>query len=194
MKLFPLPTKLWLPLLFSFAAVRAAEPATNEEKTVDLFEQTRATIAVPAGYRYVAEKSSRGLPSVRIDQPDGKVSLQITFFPDPSQILLAARAQKDLMHETFFSYVGTSVEKAMQFEDLEAKVGKGTFCVFTDASLVGKAELPENEFLHVTAGVKAWPGAFAVFSLFSNDTKSEGYRALMATLRESVQERPSPLK
>jgi hypothetical protein len=66
--------------------------------------------------------------------------------------------------------------------------------VFTDAALVGKAELPPNEYRHLTAGVKAWAGVMVVFRLFSNDTASEAHRAAMRVLRESVEERPVPLR
>ena len=66
--------------------------------------------------------------------------------------------------------------------------------MFTDAALVGKPQLPPNEFLHVTIGLKAWPGGCAVFKLFSNDVVSAGYRALLTMLRESVVPKPvSPL-
>lgn len=83
----------------------------------------------------------------------------------------------------------------MQFEELRPKVGAATYCVFTDAKLVGKppGEYPPGEYLHVTAGVKAWPGIVATFTLFSNDTKSEAYQALLKVLRESVHEKPAPL-
>ena len=80
----------------------------------------------------------------------------------------------------------------MQFEELTPRRGAGTFCVFTDAALVGKAELPPNEYRHLTAGVKAWEGVMVVFRLFSNDTKSESHLAAMRVLRESVEERPVP--
>jgi hypothetical protein len=86
-----------------------------------------------------------------------------------------------------------SVEKAMQFEELDPKVGAGTYCVFTDANLVGKAKLPPGEFLHSTTGLKAWPGVVAVFTLLSNDTTSHEYTSVMKMLRTSVEERAPPL-
>ena len=82
----------------------------------------------------------------------------------------------------------------MQFEELEPRTGAGTYCVFTDANLIGKAEVPAGEYLHLTAGLKAWPGVVAVFRLFSNETDSPEYQALMKTLRESLLERPVPLR
>jgi hypothetical protein len=99
------------------------------------------------------------------------------------------------MVRAFQEYVPQSAEQAMQFEELDPRTGAGTYCVFTDATLVGKPQLPANEFLHVTAGVKAWRGGYVVFKLFSNDTLSAEYRALLKMLRDSVAELPvSPLK
>jgi hypothetical protein len=163
------------------------------EETIPLFENHQVTISVPAGFSCARNKDQRGLTAVHIAHPKDKASLQITFFPDPDGQMTTPRAQKELMHETFFSYVETSREKAMQFVDLEPRAGKGTYCVFTDAGLIGKAPYPPGDFLHVTAGVKAWPGVFAVFSIFSNDTTSAEYRELLNTLRDSVQEKAAPL-
>jgi hypothetical protein len=105
-----------------------------------------------------------------------------------------ARARKEKMVELFQEYVDSSVEKAMQFEELDPRTGAGTYCVFTDASLVGKKKFPPGEFLHFTTGLKAWPGVLAIFRVFSNDTTSAEYRAAMKMLRESVQEKAVPLK
>jgi hypothetical protein len=98
------------------------------------------------------------------------------------------------MVEFFQEYVAGSVEKAMEFEELSPRRGAGTFCVFTDAALVGKTELPPNEYHHLTVGVKAWSGTMVVFRLFSQDLKSAAHLAALRVLRESVEERPVPLR
>jgi hypothetical protein len=98
------------------------------------------------------------------------------------------------MVELFNTYVEGSVEKAMRFEELEPRRGAGTYCVFTDANLVGKTELPPNEFRHLTVGIKAWSGVLTIVRLFSQDTTSAEYQALLKLLRESVEERPVPLR
>jgi hypothetical protein len=58
---------------------------------------------------------------------------------------------------------------------------------------VGRTDLPPGEYLHVTAGLKAWPGVVVIFRFFSNDTDSPGYQAIMKMLRESLQEKSVPL-
>jgi hypothetical protein len=119
-----------------------------------------------------------------------KISLQITFLPDPEQLFSSARTRREFMNDNFKQFVGGSVEKAMQFEELEPKVGGGTYCVFTDAELVGKSKLPAGQFLNSTTGLKAWPGVYAVFEVLSQDIKSREYTAVMKMLRDSVHELP----
>ena len=177
---------------FALAAVAAA--GAQREENVFLFGNRKVAVAVPAGLGFASNKDDRGLITVRIGHPQDKISAQITFLPDPDGQYATARARKEFMNENFQGYVGSSVEKAMQFEELEPRVGAGTYCIFTDASLVGKTSLPPGEFLHSTAGLKTWPGIVAIFSVFSNETTSKDYQAVMKMLRESVQEKPVPLR
>jgi hypothetical protein len=97
------------------------------------------------------------------------------------------------MHAHFQSYLLASVDQVMQFEELLPRTGGGTYAVFTDASLVGKTP-PAGEYLLCTAGVKAWSGVGAVFTLLSSATDSPAHRALLALLRESAWEKPVPLR
>ena len=187
-------TKFMRFLLFlGFFAAAGAAPKIQEE-TVFIFQNRRVTIAVPEGLGFASSKDDRGLISAKLGHPKAKISLEITFRPDPDGAFATARSRKEFMNEIFHVYVDNSTEKAMQFEELEPRVGAGTYCVFTDASLVGKKKLPPGEYLHSTTGLKTWPGVVAIFSLFSNDTKSKEYQALMTMLRESIAEKPGPLR
>lgn len=188
--------KTWVSFLLLFplllAAVSAAPPGQDE--TVFIFQNRRITITVPAGLGFASSRDDRGVITVRIGHPKEKVSLELTFLPDPDGRFATARGRKEFLNETFHAYVASSVEKAMQFEELDPRAGAGTYCVFTDANLVGRAKLPAGEFLHSTTGLKAWSGVGAVFTLFSNETQSKEYQSLMTMLRESVAEKPGPLR
>lgn len=166
--------------------------AEGHEEAVFLFQNRRVLLAVPEGLGFASSRSDRGLISVRLGHPKDTLSMQIDFLPDPDGALATARSRKEFMNETFHGYVASSTEKAMRFEELDPLVGAGTYCVFTDASLVGKTKLPPGEYLHSTTGIKAWPGVVAVFTLFSNDTRSKEYQAVMTMLKESVAEAPAP--
>lgn len=180
-------------LLLGAAGGFAAGEASREE-TLSLFENRKISIQVPQLHTYNAHKDETGIATVRIADPKEKVSLQLTFLPDPEDRFSKSRARREQMFEVFQEYVGSSKEQAMQFEELEPRTGAGTYCVFTDKALIGKESLPPNEYLHLTGGVKAWPGVVAIFRLFSNDTTSPEYTALMKVVRESVEERLVPLR
>lgn len=183
--------KLLLPILLAQAVVHAGP---RREETVFLFENRKLVIEVPPGFGYSHSKDDLGLMNVHLATPKDTVTVHLLFLPDPEGRFGSARARKEKMVDLFQEYAESSVEKAMQFEELDPVRGAGTYCVFTDAKLVGQSTLPPGEYLHFTTGLKAWPGVLAIFRVFSNDTKSPDYRALMKMLRESVQEKPVPLK
>ena len=146
-------------LFFTVAQVAfAAAPAKEREETVFIHQNRRVTITVPEGLGYAVEKDERGLITVRMADRKDQITLSITFAPIPTDTFKSVRDRKDFIVENFQAYVGSSVEKAMQFEELEPKIGAGSYCVFTDASLIGKPRPSANEFLHCVGGVKTWPG------------------------------------
>ena len=187
LKFFPLSC-------LAIAGLCAAVTVASHEETLSLFESRKVAINVPEGFDYATSKNDVGIQQVRLADPNHRVSLDIVFLPDPDSQYKQARARREMLNEQFGDYVDSSAEKGLQFEELEPRTGAGTYCVFTDAKLVGKTELPAGEYLHLTAGLKTWPGVLAIFRLFSNDTSSTEYQAAMKMLRESVQEKAVPLK
>ena len=185
-----------LPMLLILALGAAGLFAAEEsrEEAFLIFENRKLSIAVPTGFECVTAKDETGLvAAVRIADAKERCSLEIRFVPDADRRYAQARARCELMNEVFGEYVRASSEKGMQFEELEPRAGAGTYCVFTDSSLVGRADLPPGEYLHVTAGLKAWPGVVVIFRFFSNETDTPGYQAIMKMLRESLQEKSVPL-
>jgi len=174
--------------------LQAGAKLQRPEETLALFDQHRLTIAVPDGFSYQVNHADSGVAQVKMAGAASQVNLDIVFIPDPDEQFKNARSRRELLNDEFNEFVEHSTEHAMQFEELAPRTGTGTYCVFTDTKLVGKTEMPAGEYLHLTAGVKAWPGVVAVFRLFSNDTKSADYQAAMKMLRESVQEKPVPLR
>lgn len=177
--------------VLSCCALALVASAKEQEQSVFLFQNRKVSIPVPDGFGFASNKAENGMMTVNISDKKDTLSLSITFLPDPEDRFASARSRKEFMAENFRDYVASSIEQAMQFEDFESKTGAGTLCVFTDASLVGKTKLPRGEFLHSTAGVKAWPGVLAVFSLFSADTKSRDYQALLTLLRDGLRQEGS---
>ena len=185
----PLFVALVLPVL---AVATETIPKLREQK-IALSETREVIIAVPDGFALVTGQAD-GLIAVKLSDEKESVTIDIQFLPDPEGRYATPRARMELMHDMFVEYVDASSEKGMQFEELGPKTGAGTYCVFTDKKLLGKTELPPGEYVHLTNGIKVWPGVVAVFRCFSNDTTSPGYKAILETLRQSVHERPVPMK
>lgn len=175
-------------------AAAIAARAEPREVVVPLHEGRRAGVAVPAGFQAVMKKDPAGVPALELAAPHRRVTLRVVFLPDADEAVASARTRREKMFELFREFVDASTEKAMRFEELAPRAGAGTFCVFTDARLAGKAPYPPGEYLHVTAGVKAWDGMLAVFTCFSNDTTSADYQAVLRVLRESLGEKVGPLR
>lgn len=181
-------------ILVCVGAAGLALAAAQREEVVSILDGRRVSVAVPPGFSFTPERDAAGLVQVQLTHADQRINLDLLFVPDPDGQAGTARARRERMVELFNDYVADSVEKAMRFEELEPRRGAGTFCVFTDAKLVGKTELPPNEYIHLTCGVKAWPGVMVIVRLFSNDTTGATYQAAMRLLRESIEERPVPLR
>lgn len=183
--------RFFAPALFlvSVAAALALPTSKSKEETVFLFENRKVAIAVPEGCGFASDKDDEGTMAVQIADPKNKVRAEIVFAPDPEQRFARATDRQEKMVDMFQRFVGDSVEKAMQFQELEPTVGAGTYCVFTDAKLAAEKKVPEGEYLHFTTGLKSWPGVVAVFRIFTNDTASKEYKGVMAMLRESVAEK-----
>ncbi|MFM8617731.1 MAG: hypothetical protein ACKOE8_03260 [Opitutaceae bacterium] len=186
---FPFFAACCLSVISSVAAA-----AVQREEAVALPDGRRVSIAVPAGWRFEQARNEGGAPHAVLNAADGQASLDLSFLPDPDGKARRLRGRNELMVEFFQEVVAGSVEKAMEFQELSPRRGAGTYCVFTDAALFGKTELPPNEYHHLTVGVKAWEGVRVVFRLFSQDVKSEAHLAALRVLRESVEERPVPLR
>jgi hypothetical protein len=188
--MLPIVRLLWLGLMLT-ALVGSGHAA---EESIPIFGGRRVTIAVPEGFRSELGRDPSGRVLVRLADAGDRHSLEIGFLSEEDGQWGRARGRRELMHELYAEYVASSREQAMQFEELEPRSGGGTYCVFTDAALIGRADLPAGEYLHLTAGVKAWPGVAVTFRLFSQDVVSHRYRELMRVLRESVWEKPVPLR
>jgi hypothetical protein len=172
----------------------AAPAAAQREEILELAPGRRVTLAVPPGFAVERPADPAAPPELRLRDAAGTVSLDLAFLPDPEGRAATPRARRERLVELFEEHVAASVEQAMRFEELEPRRGAGTWCLFTDRALVGRAELPPNEYRLLAVGVKAWPGVMVVFRLFSQDAASAAHRAAWGILRDSVEERPVPLR
>jgi len=176
------------------AAPASVLAAAQREEILELAPGRRVTIAVPAGFVVERARDPAAPLELRLRDAAGAVSLDLAFLPDPEGRAATPRARRERLVELFEEHVSASVEQAMRFEELEPRRGAGTWCLFTDRALVGRVELPPNEYRLLAVGVKAWSGVMVVFRLFTQDAESPAHRAAWGLLRESVEERLAPLR
>jgi hypothetical protein len=182
------PSKIFLALLtFASDATLFAKEKSNDQ--ILLLGDRRVTIAVPDGYIYSSGRNEQGVIMVKIADAREKIDLQVRFQPDPESRLGAESQQMEFLANVCQQYAESSVEKSYNFTPLAPHRGAGTYCMFTDASLVGR-EPPPGEVRNVTTGVKAWPGWALVFTILSNDTASKEYQTALKLMRESFEEKP----
>jgi hypothetical protein len=188
------PVKKNLSFLSLWVVLALAPAVSAKEETLILFQDHNLTIDVPEGYLFSSGRDERGIISVKISDPKEKIDLQVSFFPDAKNRLATEEGQMSSVAELCQPYAEGSVEKSYDFKALEPQSGTGTYCVFTDASLVKKMPFPPGEFLNVTCGVKSWPGCYLIFTLLSNDTTSKEYQTAMKLVKASFAEKPDPGK
>src|SRR4051812_40800724 len=151
--------------LASAAAGFAKEKAHDETILLDTH---RVTISVPEGFVYSSGRDEDGALMAKIADAKEKIDLQVRFQADPSSRLGTESQQMEFLATICRQYAEGSVEKGYDFKPLEPRHGSGTYCAFTDASLVGKLPAPKGEFLHITQGVKVAPGWILIFTVLSN--------------------------
>ena len=178
-------------VLLAVVPMAALLRAKDDGENIILFQNHRISIAVPRGLIYSSGRDDDGTIMAKIIDAKETNQLQVSFRSDPASQLGTERQQIDFLAQVCQRYAEGSVERRYDFKPLEPHSGTGTYCTFTDASLVGTTP-PKGEFLHVTTGVKVWPGWVIVFTLLSNDNASKEYQMLLAVLKDSFEEKPAP--
>lgn len=182
-----------LLLFFVLLATGVRVQAKNPVENTILFLDHRVSITVPAGFTYSSGRDDDGTIVAQLADSKQVNKLQVQFQPDPAGRLATETQQMDFLAMACRRYAEGSVERSFDFKPLEPRSGHGTYCSFTDASLVGRTP-PKGEFLHVTTGVKVWPGWVIVFTLLSNDAASKDHQTLLSLVRESFEEKAPEAK
>ena len=181
---------LGLFLLLAATAVGAKEKDKDHDESLILATGKRVSVTVPAGYVYSSGRDESGAIMAKVADAKEKVVLQVQFLPDPDGRFATEQPQMEYLARACQQYAEGSVEKSYNFTPLAPHRGAGTYCVFTDASLVG-TEPPKGQVLNVTTGIKSWPGWFFVFTVLSNDTTSKEYQTALKLVKESFEEIPA---
>lgn len=167
--------------LFAVTALARAE-------TLDLGTHGSLSFAVPKGWTYSVQKEEDNGYAVTISPPAGvnaKLLMNVTFVPEPRPIT------KEEVNEKVLSiceqFVDASVEKKSVLRDFAVPAPSfGSYCVFTDASLVGQPA-KADEFKVIGVGILRFSDdVMAAVSLASDDEKGADFAAMLGSATSAV--------
>jgi hypothetical protein len=169
----------FLPLLalLSLAASARAD-------TVDLGPRGSLSIAVPRGWTLASQKEEDSGLAITISPPsdvNAKLLVNIAFVPEPKPV------SKDEVNEKVLTvcdqFVDASVEKKKTLRDFPvAAPAFGSYCVFTDASLVGQPA-KKDEFKVIGVGIIRFSDdVMAAVSIAADDPKGPDFAAMLAAV------------
>jgi hypothetical protein len=159
-------------------------PAFASADTVDLGTRGTLSVAVPKGWTMSTQKEEDSGVAVTLSPPAGvnaKLLLNVAFVPEPKPV------SKDEVEEKVLSvcdqFVDASVEKKKIPREFSLTGSAfGSYCVFTDASLVGKAS-KSDEFKVIGVGIIRYSDdVMAAVSIAGDDEKGSDFGAMMAAI------------
>ena len=90
-------------------------------------------------------------------------------------------------------FVSESVEKKQNLKEFSLEKGYGCYCLFTDASLVGKKTTPGNYKVMGSGQVQPVDNLVGVVSLFADEADGEEMKAMVRIIN-SLKVKPSAAK
>ena len=162
-------------------------PLSALADTVDLGAHGTLSIDVPKGWKLASTKSDAGFDLV-IAPPEGvnaKLLFSVVFVPNGATAVKADVDDKVLAEAEQF--VGISVEKKKTLRKYAmAGDAYGAYCVFTDASLVGKPPEKDN-FKVITVGILWFNDSVGVsVSEVCDDEKGPEFAAMLAAINSTT--------
>jgi hypothetical protein len=137
------------------------------------------SVVVPGGWAAKVEPPGKGGYALSFQPTDGSnVKCLLTFLyaanrkPDKAVI----RAAVLRICEQF---VSQSVEKKADLKDFSLEKGFGAYCVFTDASLVGKEVRPGEYKVMGSGQVQPNEDMLGVVSLFADDAAGQEFKVMV---------------
>ena len=159
-------------------------PAFASADTIDLGTRGTLALTVPKGWTLSSQKEEDSGFAITLSPPAGvnaKLLLNIAFVPEPKPV------SKDEVDEKVLSvcdqFVDASVEKKKTLRDFSLSGSAfGSYCVFTDASLVGQPAKP-NEFKVIGIGIIRYSDeVMAAVSVAGDDEKGPEFAAMTAAV------------
>jgi hypothetical protein len=163
-------------------------PAMASADTIDLGTRGTFSITVPKGWTLSSQKEEDAGFALTISPPAGvnaKMLLNIAFVPEPKPVT------KDEINEKVLSvcdqFVDQSVEKKKNLREFSLSGSAfGSYCVFTDASLVGQPPRVDS-FKIIAVGIARYSDeVMGAVSLACDDAAGPDFAAMLAAVSSST--------
>lgn len=137
------------------------------------------SVVVPEGWTAKEEPPGKGGYALSFQPTDGSnVKCLLTFIyganrkPDKAVIRAALLRSCE-------QFLSQSVEKKAELKDFSLEKGFGAYCVFTDASLVGKEAKPGSYKVMGSGQIQPNEDMLGVVSMFADDVGGKEFRAMV---------------
>ncbi len=165
-------------------AVLALCPLAAAAETLDLGPNGAFGITLPKGWTLSSQKVQDSGYTVTLSPPadvNAKCIINVTFVPDPQPV--SREKIQEEVRDVSDQFVEQSVEKKKVTRDLAVAGGAyGCYCVFTDASMVGKPS-KHDEFKVIGVGIVQYDDkVMAAFSIAADDEKGPDFAAMVAAV------------
>jgi hypothetical protein len=163
-------------------------PLVAYPETVDLGTHGTFSIAVPRDWKLASHKEEDSGYAITLSPPaseNAKCLINITFVAEPKSV------SKETVDEEVLSvcdqFVDQSVEKKKTLRDFGSTGGAyGSYCVFTDASMVGQTP-KRDEFKVIGIGIIHFrDDVMAAISLAAEEENSADFLAMLAAVKSAT--------
>lgn len=163
-------------------------PAFLSAETIALGLHGSLGIGVPKGWTLSTQKEEDSGVAITLSPPAGvnaKLLLNIAFVPEPKPVTKEEVNEKVLT--VCDQFVDASVEKKKTLADFGVKAPAfGSYCIFTDASLVGQPAKPD-EFKVIAVGIVRYSDdVMAAVSVAGDDARGADFNAMMAAISSTT--------
>jgi hypothetical protein len=161
-----------------------ASTVAQSQRSVSVRGGPKFIVDVPMGYSFATETAQDGAVLVTMNNPVWQISVTAVVGQVSDPAVTSADWQRDFLIGRMAQALPDAKETDYNFKPLNPGPGQtGIVCVFTDAKYKTAEELPPNEFLHMTGGIRAWQGGAIHFTIMSNSIKSPEYREVYEMFR-----------
>ncbi len=169
-------------------ALLALCPLAASAAPLDLGPYGTFQVTPPAGWTLSSQKVADSGYTVTLSPPgdaNAKCIINVTFVPDP-QPVAKEKIQEEVL-DVAEQFVEQSVEKKKVVRELSVPGGAyGCYCVFTDASMVGKPS-KHDEFKVIGVGIVQYDDkVMAAFSVAADDEKGSDFTSMLAAVSGSA--------